>query len=314
MLASGPPIASGYRGSRQITTLEEYYGHDEQTNKNKDKNEQRATKNGGTTHVATNTQSNVNPKIYERDPEESSNNNGHRSHRQKLLTAKEHHARRGSRWTESEATRRFRAQAKQFDTGTGDFNRRSRPSATDLIASIQKRNRTAILQKNNSHLAVTAFQIAQHESGARNQITRQIDDFWCKTAYGKAPEAKPDNCVRVVMENFNSLGFFTNGVKINALNKLCRKFNSDILTGCETQVDWRQATDEQQFRNLIGVGMDTRSVVAHNINERMKRNQHGGCAMMAMGRFSAEVVETGVDHCGLGRGCWMRVGSGDKKT
>ena len=60
--------------------------------------------------------------------------------------------------------------------------------------------------------------------------------------------------------------------------------------------------------------MDTRSVVAHNINERMQRNQHGGCAMMAMGWFSAEVVETGVDHYGLGRWCWMKVGSGDKKT
>ena len=46
----------------------------------------------------------------------------------------------------------------------------------------------------------------------------------------------------------------------------------------------------------------------------MQRNQHGGCAMMAMGRFSAEVVETGVDYYGLGRCCWMKVGSGDKKT
>jgi hypothetical protein len=46
--------------------------------------------------------------------------------------------------------------------------------------------------------------------------------------------------------------------------------------------------------------MDTQSIVAHNINEQMQRNQHGGCAMMAMGRFSAEVVETGVDHRGLG--------------
>jgi hypothetical protein len=93
-----------------------------------------------------------------------------------------------------------------------------------------------------------------------------------------------------------------------------QKFRTDILAGCETQADWRQATDEQQFRNIIGVGMDTRSVVAHNINERMQRNQHGGCAMMAMGRFSAEVGETGVNHYSLGRWCWMRVGSGDKKT
>jgi hypothetical protein len=60
--------------------------------------------------------------------------------------------------------------------------------------------------------------------------------------------------------------------------------------------------------------MDTWSVVAHKINERMQRNQHGGCAMMAMGRVLAEVVEPGVDHYGLGRWCWMKVGSGDKKT
>jgi hypothetical protein len=166
---------------------------------------------------------------------------------------------------------------------------------------IQRKNRTALLRNNNSNLVEKAFQIAKHESSAKNQIIWQVNDFWQKTAYGKAPGIKPDNCVCIVMENFNSLGFFTNGVKINALNKLCRKFKMDILTGCKTQADWRQATNEKQFQNIIGVGMDTRSVVAHNINERMQRNQHGGCAIMAMGRFLAEVVETGVDHYGLGR-------------
>ena len=90
------------------------------------------------------------------------------------------------------------------------------------------------MRAKNSQLAETAFQIAQHESAARKQITWQIDDFWRKTAYGKAPGSKPDNCIRVVMENFNSLGVFTNGVKINALNKLCHKFNTDILAGWET--------------------------------------------------------------------------------
>jgi hypothetical protein len=92
-----------------------------------------------------------------------------------------------------------------------------------------------------------AFQIAQHESSAKYQVTQQVDDFWCKPAYGKAPGTKPDNCVCVVMENFNSLGVFMNGVKINALNKLFHKFKTDILAGCKTQADWRQATKEQQF-------------------------------------------------------------------
>ena len=119
MLASGPPIASGYRGSRQITTLEEYYGHDERTNKNKYEYKQRAKENGGTTQVATNPQSNVNPKIPERDPKDSSNGNGHRSHRHKWLTAKERHACRGSCWSESETTCRFRAQANSLIPALG---------------------------------------------------------------------------------------------------------------------------------------------------------------------------------------------------
>ncbi len=35
---------------------------------------------------------------------------------------------------------------------------------------------------------------------------------------------------------------------------------------------------------------------------------------MAMGRFSAEVVESGVGPYGLGHWCWLKVGSGNKKT
>jgi hypothetical protein len=110
-----------------------------------------------------------------------------------------------------------------------------------------------------------------------------MEDFFRKPAYGKALREQPDNCICVMMENFNSLAIFTKGTKTNSLNKLCRQFNVNILAGCKTQADWRQATKEQQFRNIIGVGMETWSIVAHNINEQMQCNQHGGCAMMAMG-------------------------------
>ncbi len=113
---------------------------------------------------------------------------------------------------------------------------------------------------------------------------------------------------------FNSLGLFTKGTKTNILNKLCRQFNTNVLEGCKTQADLRQATKEQQFRNIIGIGMETWSIVAHNINEWMQWNQPGGCAMMAMGRFSAEVMELGVDPSSLGHWCWLKVGSGNKKT
>jgi hypothetical protein len=90
-------------------------------------------------------------------------------------------------------------------------------------------------------------------------------------AYQKAPGEKPINCIQMIIENFISLGIFTKGTKINSLNKLCRQFNTDILAGCETQADWQQAGEEQQFRNIIGVGMDTKSIVAHNVNDRMQQ-------------------------------------------
>jgi hypothetical protein len=50
--------------------------------------------------------------------------------------------------------------------------------------------------------------------------------------------------------------------------------------------------------------------VAHNINEKMRPNQFGGCAMMAMSTIAPEVIDTGVDTTGLGRWCWMRIGLG----
>jgi hypothetical protein len=59
--------------------------------------------------------------------------------------------------------------------------------------------------------------------------------------------------------------------------------------------------------------MENRSIVAHNVNEQMQRNQYGGCFMMVMACFSAEVIKTGVDPYGLRWWCWFRVGSGDKK-
>jgi hypothetical protein len=109
MVSCGPPIASEYRGSRQITTLEEYYGPAEQTNKNKSEYMKSTKKNAGTTHMATNLRSYLNPIIPELNPKGSSNNNGQRSHRNKWTSAKDQHALRGSHWSESEATHCFRA-------------------------------------------------------------------------------------------------------------------------------------------------------------------------------------------------------------
>ncbi len=103
------------------------------------------------------------------------------------------------------------------------------------------------------------------------------------------------------MENFNSLCVTSGNSKINAINNLCRDFKVDILCGCETQVNWHQVPESGRFHNLVGAGTQTRSIVAHNVNKKMRVNQYGECAIMAMNTIAPEVVESGADHTGLGR-------------
>jgi hypothetical protein len=134
----------------------------------------------------------------------------------------------------SKAICKFHAQVVLFDTGNKFFRECSRPSTSLLILAIQKESRTAQSQNNRSQLVKSAYQIALHEQSAQNQISQQIKEFLRKPAYGKAPREKPNNCIQMIMENFNSLGIFTKGTKINSLNKLCREFNTDILAGCKT--------------------------------------------------------------------------------
>ena len=155
--AGGPPIASGLRGSRRIATLEDFYGPAEQKIIKRNNEKGSAREHGGTAHAATNLRSYLNQRIPEHYADRSSSNNGNRSHRNKWKSAHDRHARRGSRWSESEATCRFRAQSKQFDTGTKDFRRRTCPAAYELITGTQEKNQTNLMQAKNSQLAETAF-------------------------------------------------------------------------------------------------------------------------------------------------------------
>jgi hypothetical protein len=108
------------------------------------------------------------------------------------------------------------------------FLKRAWPSASQLISAIHSESRSAKYSKKRSRLAATAYQISQHEQAAQNQISLQLGDFTHSQVYGQTPQEKQNDCISVIMENFNSLGVFTKGTKINSLNKLCRKYNTDI--------------------------------------------------------------------------------------
>jgi hypothetical protein len=170
-----PPIASGYRGSRTNTTLE-----DNMPNQFNFCNSRPKSNNiiGRTTHVATNLRSYFIP-VNRNNPHDDSQhheNNGRYHHG--ITSARNRHSHCGSCWTDSEAACRFRAQLAQFDTGTISFRARICPSASQLITAIQKESPSAQLHQKRSQLAASTYQISLHKQHAQNQVSRQIENFF----------------------------------------------------------------------------------------------------------------------------------------
>ena len=201
-----------------------------------------------------------------------------------------------------------------FDQGAQSFFSRNRPTNKELITMATRKSRRDRQNRKDWAIQVTAHQLAEAEGLALCQVTITNKDVQATSTYGHTPREKPAHAIQIVMENFNSLCVTSGNAKITALNNMCRKYRVDILCGCETQINWRQVPQSRKFHNLFGAGTETRSVVAHNINERMQPNQFGGCAMMAISTIAPEVIDTGVNVTGLGRWCWMLLGSGRKKT
>jgi hypothetical protein len=135
MFSCVPPIAIGHRGNRKKATLEE---HIPLTNQLRTSDTLHTQNNilGRNTLVATNLRSYFSPPNPNHVNKHPNKNRGHGSHCQRHASAQDCHSHQGSHWAKSEATCRFRAQSAQFDTGTKLFQKRTCPSASQLILVI----------------------------------------------------------------------------------------------------------------------------------------------------------------------------------
>ena len=133
--------------------------------------------------------------------------------------------------------------------------------------------------------------------------------------YGNVPKAKSDDCIRLFLGQFNSLGLFTGMKKVHQLNNIVNEFGIDVMGDSETQADWRFVKEEHHSRNLFGKGREVRSVAANNTAEpKMRRDQQGGTGMVAFGRVASFVKDSPKDPSNFGRFCSMLLTGGGKKT
>ena len=74
--------------------------------------------------------------------------------------------------------------------------------------------------------------------------------------------------VRIMFENFNSIGIGTQTWKMERLNHLVKDLKIDIVAGCETNLDWRQLPESMmdlyshQAKLRMGRWLTTRPVTS----------------------------------------------------
>jgi hypothetical protein len=131
---------------------------------------------------------------------------------------------------------------------------------------------------------------------------------------GYLPEHKRSGWIRLMFENWNSLGVFTNTWKVDRLKYLIKHLEIDIVAGCEVQCDWSFVGHSSRFPDILANGQALQGLASHNKVERIQREQMGGTAVAAVGRLVDLTSDSGSDPTGLGRWTWIKLGNGTPTT
>ena len=133
------------------------------------------------------------------------------------------------------------------------------------------------------------------------RIVQDIVSQWRDGGQGYVPDKKPEDIVRLTVENANSLSIFSKDPwKLKKLANLNNKYQSDATLLVETGINWSKAPEGKKPRDLFrGSGRCTLAV-AHNKSESIGCSQCGGSATVAFSRLSGFVKDQGIDTPVLG--------------
>ena len=190
------------------------------------------------------------------------------------------------------------------------FWRNNTPTADEIIGKVRKVSRKQKKKGGRNPVIKATLKDQLQQRRAAIKKVNNIISLLREEACGKVDLKKPSNVLRLLFENVNSIGVFASGrargQKLNQMRHLIKKYDIDVASFVETQVDWRQVRESSLFENLFAVGQDRRTVAANNVTDKKlftDRNQRGGTAMMTVGRMSVNVKKVDRDETKLGRFC-----------
>ena len=89
-----------------------------------------------------------------------------------------------------------------------------------MIDFVNKENEKSARKGGSKGLGLKTLEIARRAGMASVAIHQELHDLLRTGNYGHVPREKPDNCFRVMFENWNSLGVFTGDEKIGRINRM----------------------------------------------------------------------------------------------
>ena len=181
-------------------------------------------------------------------------NNNDRQHKQQHSTsptgsarARQQRAGRHYARTHAQAGLQSNAAHQQLDTGFQKYQQRLQHTPEAILQYVTKENTRQTRRSQRGKFKLAAAEIWRREQAAAKIVSQETEQVVKEDRYGYFPREKPDDAVRLMYENWNSLGIFTGDKKITTIDGLVKRYQVDILAGCETQCDWRQAERSRRF-------------------------------------------------------------------
>ncbi len=204
---------------------------------------------------------------------------------------------------------------RNFQRGVSKFKKSIIPSHEDLSRSTQQGptilDNPHYYEPNVDSISNNRLALAKdQESREMRGMIELLEDG----GVGYLPEKKGHGWVRIMFENWNSLGVYTQSWKFDRLNYLVTRHNIDIVAGCECQTDWSKVDTDNQFHSLLAPGRAKKGIASHNTTEKIHRDQPGGTAITGVGRICDVIKEVGSDKTGLGRWSWVSLSGGTSTT
>ena len=223
---------------------------------------------------------------------------------------------RQDKWQQRPVPMEIKNKYRNFQRGVSKFKKRITPSHEDLSRSIQQHGPT--VTDNPHYYEPNVGSISNDRlTMAKDQECREMRgmiELLEDGGVGYIPEKKGHGWVRIMFENWNSLGVCTQSWKFDRLNYLVKRLNIDIVAGCECQTDWSKVDNDNQFHSLLAPGRAKKGIASHNTTERIQRDQPGGTAIAGVGRICDVIKEVGSDKTGLGRWSWISLSGGTTTT